>query len=196
MRQVVRLHARIETKVRLWKIPLLDGSVGLEIQALYCTCPSYHDVIPVNVAMKASRHSKAEAEWAKQSFNILIQNTDRSKDLCSSNRPHSKVSWPRMSDVQRPSTSTTRHARISPNFHIHLFNITRLSLHSTTEHAATSTLLSLCLSLHLLANLDVDFEELGYAAVEADGFALVEIGFPVVCVYAFGCARLDEAGEN
>ena len=118
MRQVVRLHARIETKVRLWKIPLLDGSIGLEIQALYCTCPSYRDVIPVNVAMKASRHSKAEAEWAKQSFNILIQNTDRSKDLCSSNRPHSKMSCPRMSDVQRPSTSTTRHARISPNFHI------------------------------------------------------------------------------
>ena len=78
----------------------------------------------------------------------------------------------------------------------YLFNIIRLFLHSTTEHAATSTLLSLCLSLHLLANLDVDFEELGYAAVEADGFALVEIGFPVVCVYAFGCARLDEAGEN
>lgn len=50
------------------------------------------------------------------------------------------------------------------------------------------------LTLHLLANLDIDLEELGYAAVEADGFALVEIGFAVRCVYAFGCAGFDEAG--
>jgi len=50
------------------------------------------------------------------------------------------------------------------------------------------------LTLHLLANLDIDLEELGYAAVEADGFALVEIGFAVRCVYAFGCARFDETG--
>ena len=63
-------------------------------------------------------------------------------------------------------------------------------------HAAGETLLALGLALHLLADLDVDLEELADAAVEADGFALVEIGFPVVCVYAFGCARLDEAGEN
>jgi len=39
------------------------------------------------------------------------------------------------------------------------------------EHAAT--LLILCLALHLLANLDIDFEELRDAAVEADGFAFV-----------------------
>ena len=50
------------------------------------------------------------------------------------------------------------------------------------------------LTLHLLANLDIDLEELGYAAVEADGFTLVEIGFAVRCVYAFGCAGFDEAG--
>jgi hypothetical protein len=67
------------------------------------------------------------------------------------------------------------------------------SLHSTTKHAAATTLLSLCLALHLLANLDIDLEELGYAAVEADGFALVEVGFAVRCVYAFGCAGFDEA---
>jgi hypothetical protein len=40
-------------------------------------------------------------------------------------------------------------------------------LHSTTEHTTSTTLLSLCLALHLLANLDIDLEELGYAAVKA-----------------------------
>jgi hypothetical protein len=41
------------------------------------------------------------------------------------------------------------------------------------------------LALHLLADLDIDFEEFGDAAVEADGFALVEIGFAVRRVDAF-----------
>jgi hypothetical protein len=31
------------------------------------------------------------------------------------------------------------------------------------------------LTLHLLADLDVDVEELGHAAVETDGLALVEV---------------------
>jgi hypothetical protein len=39
--------------------------------------------------------------------------------------------------------------------------------------------------LHLLADLDIYLEEFGYAAVEADGFALVEIGFAGGCVDAF-----------
>lgn len=80
------------------------------------------------------------------------------------------------------------------NLHISPLQNRTLPLHSTPKHAATTTLLSLCLALHLLANFDIDLEELGYAAVEADGFALVEVGFPVVCVYAFGCAGFDEAG--
>jgi hypothetical protein len=43
-------------------------------------------------------------------------------------------------------------------------------LHAKSTHTA---LLSGGLALHLLADLDVDFEEFGDAAVEADGFALV-----------------------
>ena len=35
-------------------------------------------------------------------------------------------------------------------------------------------------TLHLLADLDVDVEELGHAAVEADGLALVEVAFAVI----------------
>lgn len=63
-----------------------------------------------------------------------------------------------------------------------------------TKHAAAATALrSLRLSLHLLADLDIDLEELGYAAVEAHGLALVEIGLAVRGVYAFGCAGFDEA---
>lgn len=37
------------------------------------------------------------------------------------------------------------------------------------------------LSLHLLGDLDVDFKELGYAAVQAYGLALVQVAF-AVCV--------------
>jgi hypothetical protein len=64
------------------------------------------------------------------------------------------------------------------------------SHHLCAKHA--STLLSLRLALHLLANLDVDLEELGYAAVQAHGFALVQIRLTVRRVYAFGCAGFDE----
>lgn len=51
-----------------------------------------------------------------------------------------------------------------------------VSLHET--HAAT--LLAGGFTLHLLADLDVDVEELGHAAVEADRLALVEVAFAVV----------------
>ena len=49
-------------------------------------------------------------------------------------------------------------------------------LHSHT-HAALSTS---GIALHLFADLDVDVEELADAAVEADGFALVQVAFAVV----------------
>jgi hypothetical protein len=51
------------------------------------------------------------------------------------------------------------------------------------------------LALHLLADLDVDFEEFGDAAVEADGFALVEIGFAVRRVDAFRGAGFEETAD-
>lgn len=53
-------------------------------------------------------------------------------------------------------------------------------------------MLALRLALHLLANLDIDLEELGYAAVEADGLALVQIGLAVRCVDTFRRAGLEE----
>jgi hypothetical protein len=59
-------------------------------------------------------------------------------------------------------------------------------------HASAESLPSLGLALHLLADLDVDLEELGYAAVEADGLALVQIGFAVRCIDAFRRAGLEE----
>ena len=62
----------------------------------------------------------------------------------------------------------------------------------TCLHAAGETLLALGLALHLLADLDVDLEELAHAAVEADGLALVEVGFAVRCVDAFRGAGLEE----
>ena len=52
-------------------------------------------------------------------------------------------------------------------------------------HATGKSLPALSLALHLLADLDVDLEELRYAAVEADGLALVQVGFAVRCVDAF-----------
>ena len=53
--------------------------------------------------------------------------------------------------------------------------------HATKTHTTTAARsLSLrSLTLHLLRDLDVDFEEFGDAAVEADGFALVQVGFAV-----------------
>jgi hypothetical protein len=59
--------------------------------------------------------------------------------------------------------------------------------HLSPKHPPT-TLLPIRLSLHLLAHFNIDLEEFAHAAVQTHGFALVEIGFPVRGVYAFGGA--------
>lgn len=64
----------------------------------------------------------------------------------------------------------------------------------SAEHA--TALLRGGLALHLLRNLDVDFEELAHAAVEADGLALVEVGFAVLGRNALLGAGVDEPGER
>lgn len=50
------------------------------------------------------------------------------------------------------------------------------------KHTSTtrSALLRRRLSLHLLRHLNIHLKELGHAAVEADGLALVEVGFAVL----------------
>jgi hypothetical protein len=64
----------------------------------------------------------------------------------------------------------------------------------TSLHAeAHAALLLSSLTLHLLADLDVDVEELGHAAVETDGFALVQVGFAVVGGDAFLGAGFGKA---
>lgn len=50
----------------------------------------------------------------------------------------------------------------------------------STRLEAHATLVGIGLALHLLADLDVDVEELGHAAVEANGLALVEVAFAVI----------------
>lgn len=62
-------------------------------------------------------------------------------------------------------------------------------LHSHT-HAALS---AGGIALHLLADLDVDVEELADAAVEADGFTLVQVAFAVVVGDTFLGARFGQA---
>lgn len=65
-----------------------------------------------------------------------------------------------------------------------------LHLHAHTALSAGS------IALHLLADLDVDVEELADAAVEADGLALVQLAFAVVVGDAFLGAGLGETGDN
>jgi hypothetical protein len=65
-------------------------------------------------------------------------------------------------------------------------------LQLSTKHA-TSSLLPLCLSLHLLRNLDIDLEELAHASVQTYGFALVEVPFAVGGIDAFFAAGLYES---
>jgi hypothetical protein len=70
------------------------------------------------------------------------------------------------------------------------------SLSTSTKHTTTATRRTpslLRLALHLLANLDINLEELGYTAVETHGFAFVEVRLAVGCVDAFFAAGLDEA---
>lgn len=64
----------------------------------------------------------------------------------------------------------------------------------SAEHA--TALLRGGLALHLLRNLDVDLEELAHAAVEADGLALVEVGFAVLRRNALLGACVDELVEH
>jgi hypothetical protein len=53
------------------------------------------------------------------------------------------------------------------------------------------------LALHLLRDLDVDVEEFGDAAVDADGLGLVQVGFAVVVGDALSGAGLGQsAGER
>lgn len=61
---------------------------------------------------------------------------------------------------------------------------------STAEHS--TALLRLRLALHLLRHLDVDFEELAHAAVQAHGLALVEFAFAVLRGNALLGAGVDE----
>jgi hypothetical protein len=72
---------------------------------------------------------------------------------------------------------------------------TTSSLFLSAEHATTA-LLRGGLALHLLRDLDVDLEELAHAAVEADGLALVEVGFAVLGRNALLGAGVDEPGER
>lgn len=66
-----------------------------------------------------------------------------------------------------------------------------MSLCASEHSSAAAT--ALRLALHLLAHFHVDFEELGDAAVETDGFALVQVGFAVGRVDAFGAAGFEES---
>lgn len=64
---------------------------------------------------------------------------------------------------------------------------------ASSLHHAHAALSVGSLTLHLLADLDVDIEELGDTAVEADGLALVEVTLAVVDGDALAGAGLSEA---
>jgi hypothetical protein len=61
---------------------------------------------------------------------------------------------------------------------------------SHAKHASTSSLSPSRLSLHLLADLDVDFEELCHASIQTNRLSFVEITFAVVGRYALLRTRL------
>lgn len=66
--------------------------------------------------------------------------------------------------------------------------------HLCAEHASATTSLPLVrLALHLLGDLDVDFKELGYAAVQAYGLALVQVALAVCVGDALLGACVDES---
>ena len=67
---------------------------------------------------------------------------------------------------------------------------------ASSLHHAHAALSVGSLTLHLLADLDVDIEELGDTAVEADGLALVEICLAVRGVDAFGGAGFEETASH
>jgi hypothetical protein len=68
------------------------------------------------------------------------------------------------------------------------------SLLLSANHAAA--LLRRRLALHLLRDLDVDFEELAHATVQADRLAFVEVGFAVLGRDALFGAGVDEPGRE
>ena len=72
--------------------------------------------------------------------------------------------------------------------------IPTFSILLSAEHA--TALLRGGLALHLLRDLDVDLEELTHAAVEADGLALVEVGFAVLRRNALLGAGVNEPEEG
>ena len=77
---------------------------------------------------------------------------------------------------------------------LHLSNKARCPPLSHAEHAsATSSLPPSRFSLHLLADLDIDLEELGNASIQTNGFSFVEIAFSVICRYAFLRTRLIQS---
>lgn len=69
------------------------------------------------------------------------------------------------------------------------------TLHAEAHAAAAALRVGGSLTLHLLADLDVDVEELGDTAVQADGLALVEVAFTVVDRDTLLSARLGEAAR-
>lgn len=78
---------------------------------------------------------------------------------------------------------------------LRLFIRTFSRLLLSAEHT-TAALLRGRLTLHLLRDFDVDFEELAHTAVEADGLALVEVGFAVLGRNALLGAGIDEPGKE
>jgi hypothetical protein len=61
---------------------------------------------------------------------------------------------------------------------------------SHAKHASTSSLSPSRLSLHFLADFDVDFEELCHASIQTNRLSFVEIAFAVVGRYALLRTRL------
>jgi D-aminopeptidase len=74
--------------------------------------------------------------------------------------------------------------------------VSRIRLGTLHAKAHTTTLLLTSTLLHLLANLDVDVEELGDTAVQADRLALVQVALAVVGGDALLSAGLGEAVDG
>lgn len=62
--------------------------------------------------------------------------------------------------------------------------------------AHPTTLLIGCLTLHLLADLDIDIKELGHAPVQTHRLALVQVGFAVISWNAFLGAGFGQSDTN
>jgi hypothetical protein len=103
--------------------------------------------------------------------------------------PHHSDHTPKHVNTSRHSYAISYHTPYIMPSHTLLPHSNMPSLRP--KHSSTPTS-SLRLALHLLANLDIDLEELGHTSVQAHGFALVEIGFAVRCVDAFATAGFEE----